>query len=179
MKPGPRRTAALVLALLVSTWGGPAPGQGNDAAAKARFAVTLMRFVQWPVSAAGVDAAPLRVCVLQNSAALANAFLAHEGASVGGRRVAVVLQLAHGAGGCDALFVDESGSAAAAALLADAAQRPILTLGAIDGFLAAGGMVEVVRVDDALRFDVDLSQLRRAGLGLSSQVLKLARRVRE
>jgi len=173
------RTVALVLCLLAGGWGGTAPAQGNDAAAKARFAVTLMRFVQWPVSAAGVDGAPLRLCVLQDSAALANAFLAHDGASVGGRRMVVVTRPAPGASGCDALFVDASGAAAAAPLLADAMARPVLTLGAIDGFLAAGGMVEVVRVDDTLRFDVDLRQLRRAGLGLSSQVLKLARRVRE
>jgi hypothetical protein len=173
------RLVVLVLSLLASVWGVTAPAQSSDAAAKARFAVTLMRFVQWPVSAAGVDAAPLRLCVLQNSAALAGAFLAHDGASVGGRRIVVVLKPPPSAGGCDALFFDDSGAASAAPLLADTAARPVLTLGAIDGFLAAGGMVELVRVDDALRFDVDLRQLRRAGLGLNSQVLKLARRVRE
>ena len=42
-----------------------------------------------------------------------------------------------------------------------------------------GGMVELVNVNDALRFDVNLKALRGAHLGLSSQVLKLARQVRE
>jgi hypothetical protein len=55
----------------------------------------------------------------------------------------------------------------------------VLTLGAVDGFLARGGMVELVVVDDALRFDVDLHALRDSGLVLSSHALKLARRVRD
>ena len=35
------------------------------------------------------------------------------------------------------------------------------------------------QLDDALRFDVSLGPLRAARLGLSSQALKLARRVKE
>lgn len=182
MKPLPRRrgsrvaAGAIVTALFAAALGAlPVRAQSGDAAAKARFAVTLARFVQWP---AGTEQAPLRLCVLQNSAALAGAFQAHDGARVGGRRVAVVLRPA-GASACDLLFVDDSGARAAAPLLAEADHRPLLTLGAVDGFLAMGGMVELVNVDDALRFDVDLHTIRRAGLDLSSQALKLARRVRD
>jgi hypothetical protein len=40
-------------------------------------------------------------------------------------------------------------------------------------------MVELVAVDDAIRFDIHMGALRRARLSLSSQVLKLARQVRE
>lgn len=154
----------------------PASAQGSDAAAKARFTVTLARFVQWP---AGQEAAPLRLCVLQDSATLAQAFRAHDGASIGNRRLVVALQAAPGATSCDLLFVDDSGARSAAAALGETAGRPVLTLGAVDGFLAKGGMVELVNVDDTLRFDVDLQAMRRAGIGLSSQVLKLARRVRD
>jgi hypothetical protein len=152
-----------------------ARAQSSDAAAKARFAVTLARFVQWP---AGSEHTPLRLCVLQNSPSLARAFQNQDGLPVGTRRVAVVLQ-PPGMSACDLLFVDDSGARAAAHLVAEGAGRPVLTLGAVDGFLAQGGMVELVNVDDALRFDVDLPALRKSGLGLSSQVLKLARRVRD
>ena len=171
-----RAGLALCLVLGAVLFGAPATrAQSSDAAAKARFAVTLARFVQWP---AGSEQTPLRLCVLQNSAALARAFQAHEGAPVGTRRVAVVLEPA-GIGACDLLFIDDSGARAAAPLLAESAQRPVLTLGAVDGFIARGGMVELVNVDDTLRFDVDLHALRQAGLGLSSHALKLARRVRD
>lgn len=166
--------AGLVLAAALFA-GLAARAQTSEAAAKARFAVTLARFVQWP---AGAEQAPLRLCVLQNSATLAHAFQAQDGAPVGTRRVAVVLEPA-GISACDLLFVDDSGARAAAPLLAEGQHRPVLTLGAVDGFLARGGMVELVVVDDALRFDVDLHALRDAGLALSSHALKLARRVRD
>ena len=172
-----RRT--VLLALLAAAWAGPAQTQNSDAVAKARFAVTFARFVQWPDSPIGAESPVLRLCVLENSPVLAHAFSVHDGANVGGRRLAVVLQPAPGVVACDVLFIDDSRSGAASALLAGAATRPVLTLGAVDGFLAQGGMVELVNVDDALRFDVDLRAVRRAGLGLSSHVLKLARRVRE
>ncbi len=80
---------------------------------------------------------------------------------------------------CDLLFVDSSASRAAAEPLLAPGERPMLTLGATDGFLSQGGMVELVNVNDALRFDVNLRALRGAHLGLSGQVLKLARQVRE
>lgn len=170
-------TAALAgLSLAAVLGAGPvAQAQSSDAAAKARFAVTLARFVQWP---AGSEQAPLRLCVLQNSAALVRAFQALDGAPVGTRRVAVVFDPA-GITACDLLFVDDSGARAAAPLIAEGLQHPVLTLGAVDGFLAGGGMVELVNVDDTLRFDVDLHALRQARLGLSSHALKLARRVRD
>ena len=172
------RPALLALVLAIGAPQAVHP-QGSDAAAKARFVVTFARFVQWPVSPVGLGNAALRLCVLQNSPVLAAAFAAHDGASIGGRRVSVVLKPATGVAGCDLLFVDESRARAAAPLLAEAAELPILTIGAVDGFLAQGGMVELVNVDDALRFDVDLRTARASGLAMSSQVLKLARRVRD
>jgi hypothetical protein len=176
-----RRWPWRALLAVVLVIGGPQAvrAQGSDAAAKARFVVTFARFVQWPASPVGSGSSALRLCVLQNSPVLAAAFAAHDGANIGGRRLSVALKPATGAAGCDLLFVDESGVRAAPPLLAEAAALPILTVGAVDGFLAQGGMVELVNVDDTLRFDVDLRTARASGLAMSSQVLKLARRVRD
>ena len=178
----PRRAGLrrfFLVAALVAGWPQAGQPQSSDAVAKARFVVTLARFVQWPDSPVGAGTTDLRLCVLQNSPALAAAFAAHDGASVAGRRLGVSLKPAPSLPGCDLLFVDESAARAARPLLAESATLPMLTLGAVDGFLAQGGMIELVVVDDALRFDVDLKALRATGLSLSSQVLKLARRVRE
>ena len=76
------------------------------------------------------------------------------------------------------LFLHGSTTAPAAAL-ADAARSGVLTVGDPEGFLATGGMVELVAVNDAIRFDVHLGALKAAGLTLSSQALRLARRVGE
>jgi hypothetical protein len=47
------------------------------------------------------------------------------------------------------------------------------------GFLAAGGMVELVIDSDAVRFDVNLRALREQHIRLPAKVLSLARQVQE
>lgn len=151
----------------------------NEAEAKARFTLTLARFVQWPANAFASDGAPLRLCVLHNSPAVAAAFGSQKGTVVGGHPLSVHTEAIARGTDCDLLFVDGSAARASAEPWLAAGERPLLTLGAVDGFLSQGGMVELVNVNDALRFDVNLRALRSAHLGLSGQVLKLARQVRE
>ncbi len=180
LPPRPRTASRvallLALALALATAHGQAPR--SEAEAKVRFTLTLARFIQWPT---GVSAEPptLRLCLVERSPALAAAFAGRQGSAVTGRTLEVLGADAVRNGSCDVLFVDASAAGAGAEALAAVAGRPVLTLGAADGFLSRGGMVEIVNVDDALRFDVDLKPLRAARLSLSSQALKLARHVRE
>lgn len=159
-----------------------APVQAQAASAedeaKVRFAITLLRFVQWPAGAAAETGA-LRLCVIHRSPALAAAFASRHGSAVTGRPLEVIAGDAVRPATCDVLFVDASAGSGGSEALAAFAGGPVLTLGTLDGFLSRGGMVELVNVDDALRFDVALKPLRAARLGLSSQALKLARRVQE
>lgn len=170
--------------LALAAWlvlAGPLPvsaqGAAGDAAAKAKFVVTFARFVQWPASAFAGSDARLRLCIEHASPAVGEAFAAHEGLAVGGRSLTIsaLAAPASEASGCHLLFVDAS----AVRHAPPAAGESLLTLGAVDGFVARGGMVEIVNVDDSLRFDVNLRALRAAHLGLNSQVLRLARQVRE
>lgn len=176
-----RSVLAAVLAAGMPAVVARAQAPTNEAEAKVKFTLTLARFVQWPAAsfAGAGDAAPLRLCVLHDSPAVAAAFAGQQGKIVAGHPLSIVSDAVPPDGGCDLLFVDSSAARAAAGALRGARDRPVLTLGAVDGFLSQGGMVELVNVNDALRFDVNLKALRGAHLGLSGQVLKLARQVRE
>jgi len=55
----------------------------------------------------------------------------------------------------------------------------MLTVGEGDDFPAAGGVIGLVIEDNKVRFDVNLEAAERAGLKISSKLLKLARNVRE
>ena len=170
--------APLLLAGSLAGVAAHAQAPSAEAEAKARFVITLARFVQWPAGAPPERAA-LRLCVVHHSPALAAAFASREGTAVTGRPLVLVTGESVRPGACDLLFVDASAGSAGGESAAAFAGQPVLTLGTVDGFLSRGGMVELVNVDDALRFDVSLGPLRAARLGLSSQALKLARRVRE
>jgi hypothetical protein len=167
------------LAAWLAAWPAAAPAQGigSDATAKARVAATFMRFVQWPAQAFADDATPLRLCVMHDSAAVAAAFAAHDGSALANRRLAVQMNPAPGAPHCHVIFIDDSARSGTAGPARHAGSGT-LTIGTSDGFLAAGGMVELVNVNDRYRFDIDLQVLREAGLTVSPGVLKLARQVR-
>jgi hypothetical protein len=177
-RPARRWLAPLLLACGLAGTPVHAQAPNGEAEAKVRFAITLARFVQWPAGAAA-DHAALRLCVIHRSPALAAAFAGRQGAAVTGRPLEVTVGDDARPGTCDMLFVDASAGRAGSDAVAAFAGQPVLTLGTADGFLSRGGMVELVNVDDTLRFDVSLKPLRAARLGLSSQALKLARRVQE
>lgn len=151
-----------------------------EARLKARLALTLARYTQWPAApAASAPADPLVLCLVQRSEAIAMAFGELAGQTAAGRPVRVLTTPPPAAAGCHVLFVQEGTERGAAGLLAAAGNAAVLTVGDGDGFAARGGMVELVNVNDALRLDVNLRALRAAQLELSSRVLQLARQVRE
>lgn len=151
-----------------------------DARVKARLALTLARFTQWPAAAFAAPNDPVVMCLMHRDATLAEAFAELTGQTVAGRPVRVVGAAEKAVAGCHVLFVHGSvDRAAAGAIAAAAASTPLLTISDSEGFAARGGMVELVNDNDSIRLDVNLKALRASQLGLSSQVLKLARQVRE
>jgi YfiR/HmsC-like len=177
------RVLAACAALLCAAGAAPTQAQGahGDAAAKAKFTVMLSRFVQWPPGALPADGAPLRLCVIHNSPTVAQAFARHGGETAGGRVVTIVANPGAGpaAAPCNVVFVDASAGRQAADAVVRTGNAPALLVGALDGFALQGGMVELVNVNDTLRFDVNVGALRHGHLGLSSQVLKLARQLHD
>lgn len=151
----------------------------TEARLKARLALTLARFTQWPATAFAAPGDPLTICLLHRDEALEEAFAELSGQTVAGHPVKVANNPDKTLAQCHVLFVHDPVERAAAGPLAALANVPVLTIGDGEGFSARGGMVELVNVNDALRLDVNLKALRTARLGLSSQVLKLARQVRE
>ena len=81
--------------------------------------------------------------------------------------------------GCHILFLDDSAGLGPDRWLRGHAGEAAFTIGTQDGFVSDGGMIEIVRVDNTLRFDVNLLALHEAGLGIHPGVLKLARQVRQ
>lgn len=168
---------SLVVAALLPGFGAHAQTL-NEARVKAKLALTLARFTQWPSTVFASPADPLVLCVVHRSETLITAFVELGGQTVAGHPVKVTTVLPT-EGPCHALFVHESAERGGAVALGAVTAQPVLTIGDGDGFSTRGGMVELVNINDAIRLDVNLKVIRTARLDLSSQVLKLARQVRE
>jgi len=82
-----------------------------------------------------------------------------------------------GAAACHVLCVGAMEPARRDALLRALRDRPVLTVGEGDGFADRGGMIELLRHENRLRFRVNLTRAEAAKLRLSVQLLRLAESV--
>lgn len=80
---------------------------------------------------------------------------------------------------CNVLFIAASERANLGRILAGAADFGILTMGDTEGYAAQGVMVNFFLERNKVRFEINDAAVHRAGLDISSQLLKLARIVKE
>jgi hypothetical protein len=75
------------------------------------------------------------------------------------------------------LFISNSEKANLTEILKQLQGRPTLTVGEVDDFVSRGGMVGFRLQGGVVRFDINLQPVARAGLKMSSQLIRVARRV--
>ena len=172
------RAEALALAFALAS---PAtvsaqPAGADEATVKAGFVLNFIKFTQWPAARA-TPGAPLRLCALSDTA-LPGALELLEGRLVSGRPIGVRRRVPPtDLRQCDAVFLGEGDAPALDGVLRQLGSAPVLTLGDLPGFVAAGGMIGLRIESDRVRFDVNLAVAQRSGLALSSQMLQLAGQV--
>jgi len=173
-----RRLIAAFCCALLSGASSPAHGQSalptSEPHLKAAFVFRFAQFAEWP-SDALADRTTFQLCVSgprRYHRALEEIV---SGESLAGMPLEVRrLQSAHALEDCHVLFVLPSPDVDHDALLARAASLPILTVGDDPSFLDDGGIINLRIVDRNMRFEVNAAAAGRAGLRLSSQLLRLA-----
>jgi hypothetical protein len=144
---------------------------------KAAIVSKLPQFVEWPEEVlAGRSSYDICVAPPDPFGPDLAALVTDE--AVGQRRlVARVVGTPAEVASCHILFLPSAGETPHP-LLTATANHPILTVGDAPTFLDQGGMIALRVVDGRMRFDIDVATARRAGLRISSQLLKLAITVR-
>lgn len=139
---------------------------------QAAYLYNFGKFVRWPENAAQRR---VLVCVAEEDSFGQTLRKLVEGEQIGGRPLEVhVLDRAEGVGECSILFIGAQEHDREDTFLAAAGARPILTVGDSPDFLEHGGMIQFLLVQDHVRFEVNLDQCNRHGVGLSSELLKVA-----
>lgn len=143
---------------------------------KAEMIVRMLRLVTWPPPT--VVALPIRLTVVGDPA-LADALRdASAGQRIDGRSLVVshavaVTQLADPPPAVVVLAAPQRASAPALAKVLD--HKGVLTIGEGEGMGTAGLVLGVYVDGDRIRFDANTGAASRAGLSLSSHLLRLAR----
>jgi len=140
---------------------------------KAVYLYNFGRFIDWPATGNKDDS--FTICVLGRDpfGAVLDATLAGE--TIGDKKL-VARRLASTLDGsnCKILFISSSESSRMKQILAAVEKFGVLTVSDLPDFAINGGMIQFVLRDNKVRFEVNLAAAERAGLTLSSQLLKVA-----
>jgi hypothetical protein len=170
------RTVRILAALLLAFPAMPASSTGADAEAedelKSVIVKNFLRYSTWPetVPANG----PITVGVLGRSsfAQILHGLL--DGKSVNGRMVQTIeLKSSSESHRCHLIYVASDKNSEIKQALQSASSNHTLTIGEADKFLEYGGAVNLLLIDGHMGFEVSLEALDRAGIEISSKLLRL------
>jgi hypothetical protein len=169
---------AAVLALLLPAAAVAAQRRAaTEPEVKAAYLYNFARFVDWPARAPSA-ATPFVVCVIGSDpfgrvldTTLADVTL--RGAKAVARRIATSGE----ARACHLLFIGASEEQDLEAILGTLGSADVLTVSDMPAFVGRGGMIQFVNERGRLRFEVGLGPVERAGLHVSSDLLRVARAV--
>ncbi len=149
----------------------------NEYEVKAAYLYDFGKFVAWPSKAATVDEFP--ICVLGEDPFGAALDATIAGETINGKKVVVNrIAKAQEAVSCRILFISASEERQLKDILATLDKTSVLTVSDIPQFTRRGGMIQFVIDANRVRFEVNVTTAQRAGLTLSSQLLKVAINVR-
>jgi hypothetical protein len=140
---------------------------------KSAFLYNFAKFVEWPAEAFGDELTPLNLCVLGDEH-FVSARESLAGKKVKGRKLEVNrVETAADLRDCHMLFISADKTSDPHPYLIGV-KRPVLKVGETIDFIKRGGIINLVRVENKFRFEINRSAGERAGFKFSSQLLKLA-----
>ncbi|HEX8012127.1 MAG TPA: YfiR family protein [Casimicrobiaceae bacterium] len=173
------RTAA---AVAFGAWAAMAGAPGADADTaidrehqiKVAFVYNFVRFVDWPTDVLPDSRNTITVCVLSDDPIYVT-LESIDGKIVKGRRLTVqrvdaVKELAS----CHVAFFGVSEEKRLPQVMPSLENASVLTVGEIDRFAQSGGIINLVVVNNKVRFEINVDQAERAKLKLGSQLLSVA-----
>ncbi len=153
-----------------------ARAQHGEYAVKAAFLYNFAKFAEWPeVSFAAEDRSFVVGVVGEDPfGGVLDGMLADK--MLKGREVKVVhfAEPVEALRTCHILFVGKVAKGRLKEVKARIDGAPVLTVGEMDGFIAAGGMINFVLVEGRVRFAIDGEKAKKVGLKVSAKLLRLS-----
>lgn len=154
-----------------------APGSAPEYQLKAAYLFNFTKFTEWP-STVLPPGAPIHVCVTGRDP-FGDILDTLESKIVQSHAIHIRRGLrAETLRGCHLVFVSEEDDRSEQSVLRAAEAVSALTVSDRDGFVERGGTIGMLTRDSRILFEINVEAGHRAGLKLSSQMLKLARSVK-
>jgi hypothetical protein len=143
---------------------------------KAGVLYHIIEYVEWPtVTSASNQPPPIQIGLL-GQIPFANALEVLDGKTLRGRKL-VVKQLTdrQQATQCQVVFISASEKSRMNDIIAEVKNRPVLTVGEVEGFAEQGGIVNLLAGQNRIIMEINRATAGESRLGISSQLLKLAK----
>ncbi len=171
-----KRTIALLtmLLLVLPAWQGSVHGATvSEYQIKAAFLYNFAKFVEWP-AAAQKGSNDFKIGILGEDP-FDEEIGVIETKLVRGKPLKILraysLSELHG---CRVIFISASVKSQLADILERLKAQPVLTVGDTSGFARQGVMINLIAVGNKIRFQINSNAADRAGLKISSHLLRLA-----
>jgi len=146
---------------------------------KAAYLYNFGKFVEWPAKIKAANAGAFTICVLGQDPFGVTLDATIAGETIDRKSVvAKRISKPQDAADCRILFISSSEESQLKQILATLDKTSVLTVSDMLQFTRRGGMIQFILEENRVRFEVNLTTAERAGLTLSSQLLKLAISVR-
>ncbi|MCG8668409.1 MAG: YfiR family protein [Pseudomonadales bacterium] len=154
--------------------------QKREHQAKALFLYNFANFVEWPTEAFEKPKDPITLCLFGNIP-FGNFLDSVNGTLIGERPLTVqrTQDMADIADGCHILFVGDEQRVLLPEFWNQIKYLYVLSVGEQNQFTQRGGIINILRTTDRVQFDVNISNAIANGLFISSDLLALARTIRE
>lgn len=163
------------LGLAVGSAVGSAAPEPTEYELKAAFLYNFARFAEWPPSAFAGPNEPIVICVLGRDPFGPILDDTVRGKSLGPRRFDVRrIATAAKADGCHIVFIAASELGELDAVLAALRGKPVMTVADIEDAARRGAVLSFALRNGRVRFIINDNAAKRAGLVLSSQLIKVA-----
>ena len=141
----------------------------------AAYIYNFTKFVEWPAGKTSSDGATLIVGIIGRDT-FGPALAAIEGKETGKRKIRVRRDISlKTARSCDILFISNSEKEHLEEILEAVGDSGVLTVGDTKGYARQGVMINFYMEDNRVGFEINPTSVGRAGLRISSNLLKIAR----
>lgn len=141
---------------------------------KVAFVYNFAQFTRWPEGTLSGEDLRLKLCTVGQDALAAELQRLNDKVIKGYALSVQPVTASQISGRCQLLYVAASETERYGGIVADNQGMALLTVSELPGFAQAGGIIELYREEERIRFIINLSAARKAGLEISSRLLRLA-----
>jgi hypothetical protein len=178
----PKRAGAklILIASILLAAAPAAPAQGSDFGkygVEAAFLSNFGKFVDWPHSAFPSPDAPIVIGVYGADPFRDSLVHIARGRSIDGHQIVIQPLAFNTLQNCHVLFISPSERKNLAAIIRKLDRTCVLTVSENTDISESGVMINLVRQNNQVRFEINDAAAKRAGLKISSKLLSLATKI--